>query len=54
MVRKAKTLTYFWSFSENLEDYKILFYDKKIALWQSDKNENNFCIVSGLEGFVET
>ena len=24
MVRKAKTLTYFRSFSENLEDYKIM------------------------------
>ena len=33
MVHKAATVTYIWSFYENLENYRKLIYDEKIALW---------------------
>ena len=44
MLRKAKVLTYIWSFSENLENSRKLIYDEKIFLTvnMSNKNENNF------------
>ena len=57
MVRKANVSTYIWSFSENLEN------DRKLILWwegyilaidMSNKNENNFYIISCPGGVVET
>ena len=33
MVRKAAMVTYILSSSKNLENYRKLIYDEKIALW---------------------
>ena len=33
MVRKAALVTYILNSSKNLENYRKLIYDKKIALW---------------------
>ena len=49
MVCKANGLTYIWSFSENLENSRklILWWEDCIlAVDMSNKNENNFYIIS--------
>ena len=50
MVCKDDIVTQIWSFYENLENYRkliLLWKDCILAVDMSNKNENNFCIVSG-------
>ena len=56
MVHKANVLTYIWSFSENLENHRqlILWWeDCTLAVDMSNKNENNFYIISCAGGLLK-